>query len=102
MVTVFSNPFYLGLLAGILTSLATLPQLIKIIKERESEDVSNLTLIVIVTGVALWVIYGCIKKDLAIIITNSISVGVNALTLIFSVRYKKGKSESKKTQKKGH
>ena len=76
----------IGLFAGICTSSSLLPQLIKTIKEKKAEDISKLMLFVLMTGVATWVVYGILRKDLPIVLTNSFSLLLN-ITLIF-LRFK--------------
>jgi MtN3 and saliva related transmembrane protein len=80
---------YIGIAAGICTSVSQLPQLIKIIREKKADDISYCTLIVLITGLAGWVWYGCMKSDWPIILTNSFSVLVNMFVIFFTIRYKK-------------
>ncbi|MEO6069343.1 MAG: SemiSWEET transporter [Chitinophagaceae bacterium] len=79
---------WVGIIAGVLTSISMLPQLIKMIKEKKAQDVSLLMLLVLIFGVGLWVVYGFMKKDIPIIASNSFSVLINLLTLFFRIRYK--------------
>lgn len=81
----------IGLAAGLLTSVSSLPQLVKIFKEKKADDVSKLMFWVLVAGVALWVVYGFQKNDLPIIITNIVSLVINFIVLI--LRYKYGKKD---------
>ena len=76
----------IGIVAGILTSVSMLPQLIKIINEKKAENVSVWMLLILLLGLALWTVYGLMKKDWPIIVTNAFSVLLN-LTLVF-FRYK--------------
>ncbi|MGN6615707.1 MAG: SemiSWEET transporter [Ilyomonas sp.] len=78
----------IGLIAGILTSLSMLPQLIKTVRLKQAGDVSPAMLIVLICGVAIWVFYGVIRKDLPIILTNSFSFLLNVSMLYFQRRYK--------------
>ena len=64
---------WIGIAAGVLTSVSMLPQLIKIIKEKKAGDVSVVMLLVLIGGLALWAVYGFMKEDWPIIITNSFS-----------------------------
>ncbi|MBD0369111.1 MAG: SemiSWEET transporter [Flavisolibacter sp.] len=77
----------LGIAAGFFTAVSMLPQLIKIIKEKEAEDVSIAMLVVLLTGLALWISYGLLREDWPIIITNCFSFLVNLLTVIFRIKY---------------
>ncbi|MDQ3048004.1 MAG: SemiSWEET transporter [Bacteroidota bacterium] len=83
------NPTWVGLTAGVFTALSLLPQLVKIIKEKKAEDISMLMLGVLFTGIALWIWYGALKKDIPILVTNGISIVLNVLIIIFSIKYKK-------------
>ena len=65
-----------------------LPQLIKVIKEKEAEDISILMLVVLMAGIALWVVYGIFREDWPIIITNSFSLLVNITLTFFRVKYR--------------
>ena len=77
-----------GFVAGILTSISMLPQLIKTLREKKAEDVSPVMLIVLMSGVLLWIAYGLLKKDWPIIITNSISFCLNVWMFFLRQRYK--------------
>lgn len=77
-----------GIIAGILTGVSLLPQLIKILKEKKVEDVSILMLLTLLLGLGGWVIYGVMKEDLPIIITNSFSFLVNLIIVFLRFKYK--------------
>jgi len=80
---------FIGLLAGILSALSTLPQVIKTLKKKKAEDVSPVMLIVLITGLALWVFYGALKQDLPILLTNGFSLLLNLFMLFLRWRYSK-------------
>lgn len=71
-----------GILAGLLTSISMLPQLIKVIKEKEIETLSPIMLVVLLAGVSLWVVYGVLRQEWPIILSNSFSVIVNSSLLV--------------------
>jgi MtN3 and saliva related transmembrane protein len=82
----------IGLFAGICTSSSLLPQLIKTIKEKKAEEISKLMLFVLMTGVATWIVYGVLKKDLPIILTNAFSLLLNIALIVLRFKYsRKGK-----------
>ncbi len=81
----------IGMAASACTAASMIPQLIKVIKEKKSENVSLLMLIVLFVGLGLWVYYGSLKNDLIIIISNSFSLVINILLAFFSIKYKKDK-----------
>ncbi|HEY1022746.1 MAG TPA: SemiSWEET transporter [Flavisolibacter sp.] len=76
-----------GLFAGICTASSLLPQLIKTIREKKAEDISKLMLFILMTGVATWVVYGILRKDLPIIITNSFSLFLNICMVFLRLKY---------------
>ena len=82
------NEELLGLIAGGLTSIAMMPQLIKVLKEKNAEDISLVTLLVLITGLSLWVWYGFLNDELPIILSNAFAVLVNITLLICSFIYK--------------
>ena len=80
----------IGFVAGILTAISMLPQLIKTLKEKKAEEVSPVMLVVLISGVLLWIVYGAIKKDFPILITNSISFVLNMWMYFLRKKYKDG------------
>ncbi|WP_149243139.1 SemiSWEET transporter [Dyadobacter sp. 32] len=78
----------LGLVAGICTSSAVIPQLITTIKKKKASDVSTIMYIVLLAGNALWVYYGVEKKDIPIITTNLFTIILNVVMLFLKFKYK--------------
>jgi len=78
-----------GITAGCITALSALPQLIKIIKEKKVEDISLWTLIVLITGLGLWTLYGFLKDDIPILATNLFSLLINVILVVLRMKYKK-------------
>lgn len=85
------NENILGLVAGGITSVAMLPQLIKVLKEKNVEDLSLLMITVLVVGLSLWVWYGVLKDELPIILSNAFAVLVNIALLIAYFKYREKK-----------
>ena len=80
---------FFGYLAAILTTLAFVPQLIKTLKTKKADDVSLTTLIMFLTGVAAWIIYGIQISSKPILIANIITFLLNFLILVFKLIYSK-------------
>ncbi|MEG0916186.1 MAG: SemiSWEET transporter [Myroides sp.] len=78
----------IGTIAGILTSVSMLPQLIKVLKEKDVENLSGGMIGVLLTGVSLWVVFGFMKNELPIILSNGFSVIVNSILLIYYFKYR--------------
>ena len=78
----------IGSVAGICTSVAMLPQLLKVLREKEVENISWGMIVVLLIGVSLWVVYGIIKEEWPIILSNAFSVLVNTTLLIYYFKYR--------------
>ena len=89
----------LGLVAGICTMVAVIPQIKKAWDTKKVEDVSPGMFIVLVIGVFLWVIYGITQNDLPIIVTNGVSLALNGFMLYLMLRYKENGNEKSKQKK---
>jgi MtN3 and saliva related transmembrane protein len=78
-----------GIAASVLTATSMMPQLIKILRNKEAESVSIMMLAVLFAGLATWIWYGILIDDIMIVISNSFSMLINILTVLFSIKYKK-------------
>ena len=81
------NIEFFGYFAAILTTAAFLPQLIKTLKTKKADDVSLLTLIMFMSGVGSWIIYGYAISSSPILIANVITLLLNFLILISKIYY---------------
>ena len=77
---------WLGLFAGGITSIGFIPQLVKGYRTKRLDDVSYLMPIVLTFGMFLWLLYGIVQEDLAIIAANIFAVSCNSL-LVFMKKY---------------
>ncbi len=64
------TPTTIGLIAGTLTSIASIPQVIKTLKTRHVRDISIWQPLLLAFGVALWMFYGILISDLPLILAN--------------------------------
>lgn len=79
----------IGISASVFTAVSLIPQLVKVMKEKEAGDVSLLMLVALFVGLGLWVYYGVLKEDMIIIISNAFSFIINMMLAFFAIRYKK-------------
>jgi MtN3 and saliva related transmembrane protein len=79
---------WIGILAGGFTTLAVIPQIIKSWRTKKVMDVSPLMFTVLIIGVGLWTVYGFLKEDIPIIVTNGISFLLNLSMLILMFFFK--------------
>ena len=83
----------LGIAAGCCTSGSLVPQLVKVIREKDASNVATGMLLILMVGLGLWVWYGIEKKDVPIIATNAFSILVNTGLLICRFRYGEQKEQ---------
>lgn len=77
----------LGLIAGGFVVFASLPQIFKIIKTKRTKDISLLMYTALNIGTLLWLVYGFITQQPAIIITNIIFQFFNLLILYLKIKH---------------
>lgn len=77
----------LGLAAGTITSITFLPQVIQIWKTKSAKDLSLGMLGLLILGVSMWLCYGILVKDVAIIYTNSMVLLMSFIMLYFKLRF---------------
>lgn len=78
----------LGLVAGTLTTLAFLPQLLKIWQTKSAKDISFNTLIFFNLGIFLWLVYGICINELPIILANLFTLIFNMIIVWLKIKYK--------------
>ena len=76
-----------GFAAGAITSIGFIPQLIRGYRTKKLDDVSYFMPVVLAVGMTLWLIYGLLRQDLAIIIANGFGISCNLLLLFLKKRY---------------
>ena len=79
---------WIGLVAGFLTSVAALPQVVKTWKSRHARDLSVWPPVLISSGVALWLLYGILIRDIPLILANIIPLVCNLILLFLKIRYR--------------
>lgn len=72
----------LGLVAGAVTSLGFIPQLIRGYKTKKLKDISYYMPAILAIGMALWLFYGLVIEAFAVIIANGFGIFC-CLTLIY-------------------
>jgi MtN3 and saliva related transmembrane protein len=77
----------LGLIAGAVTSLGFIPQLIKGYKTKKLEDISYYMPGILALGMSLWVIYGLVIPALAVIIANVFGIFCCLALILMKKKY---------------
>lgn len=71
----------LGFLAGLLTTVSFLPQVVKSLRTRSMEDFNLLFIALMLVGLALWTVYGFMLGQLPLIVANGVTIALNLVLL---------------------
>jgi MtN3 and saliva related transmembrane protein len=77
---------WIGACAALLTSLSYIPQVQKAWPRGSTKDLSLHMLVVLTTGLLLWIGYGLLKSDWVIVVANSVGAALSASVLAFKIR----------------
>lgn len=80
---------WIGLAAGALTSIAFIPQVIKIWHTKHADDISASMFVIFTVGVALWLIYGIQTGALPVVLANAVTLVLALVILILKYYYRK-------------
>ena len=78
---------YVGLAAGILTTISFLPQAIKTWQTKSTKDISLVMFLSFCLGVVLWVIYGFYTNNLPVFLANFVTFLLAFSILVCKLRY---------------
>jgi MtN3 and saliva related transmembrane protein len=87
------TPTFIGLIAGLLTSIAALPQVVKTWRSRHARDLSIWQPLLLSFGVALWLIYGMLIGDTPLILANITPLVCNLLLTAMKIKFSVNESE---------
>lgn len=79
----------LGYIAGILTTLAFIPQVLQIYKTKSAKDVSLAMFLIFTLGVIMWLVYGIETNTFPVIAANSFTLILALVILFFKFKYRK-------------
>ena len=78
----------LGYAAAILTTISFIPQVIMVLKTKDTKSISLSMYSIFFFGIVLWLAYGIIISNMPIIIANVITLMLSGIILITKIRYK--------------
>lgn len=78
---------WVGLLAGVLTTLAYIPQLIKVLREKHTQSISLGMYVLICGGIGLWFVYGWMIDSISLLLANGITFVMAVVILIMKIRH---------------
>ncbi len=79
---------FLGFIAGFCTTLSLVPQVIKVIRTRQTRDIALGMYVLMVIGVFFWLLYGLSTKSPSVIVANSITLVLSLIILVYKLREK--------------
>ena len=77
----------IGFAAATCTTVAYAPQAIKVCKTRSTGDISLGMFLVMVLGLALWLIYGLLSGDAPLVAANAVTMVLAGGILVMKLRY---------------
>lgn len=77
----------IGIAGATLTTLCWLPQILKVIREKETRALSLPTTVAFTSGVALWLFYGLAIEDWALIGSNAATLALMLPILAMKLRH---------------
>jgi MtN3 and saliva related transmembrane protein len=78
---------FIGYVAATCTTVAFLPQLIRVVRLRSARDISLGMFSVFSTGTALWLIYGLLTHSNPVVVANAVTFLLSISILALKLRY---------------
>jgi MtN3 and saliva related transmembrane protein len=78
----------IGLVAGCLTTVSFLPQVIKTWRSRSAKDLSLVMFSLFCSGIVLWLFYGFLINSLPVMLSNAFTLILSSAILFFKLRFK--------------
>jgi MtN3 and saliva related transmembrane protein len=77
----------LGFAAATCTTLAYAPQCVKVWRTRSTDDISLGMFLVMVLGLALWLMYGLLSGDAPLIASNAVTLVLAGAILVMKLKH---------------
>jgi len=72
----------IGLMAGAIGAISLFPQVLKVIRNKSTKDISREMVLLLAASIFLWLVYGVLLNNLPIIIANFFGF-IQALVILF-------------------
>ncbi len=80
---------YLGYVAGFLTTIGFVPQVVRSYRTKHVHDVSLVQPVLLLVGMILWLIYGVQRGDAAIMAANVVCITLNGILIALKIKYER-------------
>ncbi|WP_320018397.1 SemiSWEET transporter [Labilibaculum manganireducens] len=78
----------LGFAAAFCTTVSFIPQALRVIKTKQTKDLSLVMYSMFNIGILMWLIYGVLIDAWPVIIANVITLGLTLIILVLKIKYK--------------
>lgn len=78
----------IGAIAAFLTTFSFVPQVIKVVKTKDTKSISLIMYLMSTIGIFLWMMHGLMIKDSALFYANMVTFGLALVILIYKLKYK--------------
>jgi len=78
----------IGLVAGLLTTTAFIPQVWKIYRTKSGKDISAKMFSLFSAGIVLWLVYGILLRSLPLILSNAVTLVLSLTIIALKLRYR--------------
>ena len=79
----------IGVLAALLTTAAFVPQVLHILRTRDTHAISLLMYLLFATGVALWCVYGLLLQLWPVVLANAITLALALAVIVLKLRQRR-------------
>jgi MtN3 and saliva related transmembrane protein len=76
-----------GYAAGLLATIAFVPQVVKTFKERSARDISLGMYVLFCAGVSLWLLYGLLIGSWPVVVSNFVTLVLSGAVLAMKLRH---------------
>jgi MtN3 and saliva related transmembrane protein len=77
-----------GTVAGVLTTAAFVPQVVKTWRTRSARDISGAMFLAFSVGVALWIAYGAMVRSAPVVVANGVTLVLAGAVLVMKARFR--------------
>jgi MtN3 and saliva related transmembrane protein len=76
----------IGFVAATLTTVSFVPQVVRILRTRDTNGISLAMYLVFTAGILLWLTYGVMTGDLPVILANVVTFALAVTILVLKIR----------------
>lgn len=77
----------IGIIAGALTTIAYVPQVVKVWRSRSARDISLGMFLLMNCGILLWLVYGLAIGSPGLIAANAVTLGLTMAVLVAKLKF---------------